>query len=298
VLAATLALDLLAATYEPSRVQLTLDADFAYTSYGPAAGFTATPLFDHAVDGGAGPTLTIFADRRVVDDDSPLSLQPFLQRLTTLQLFVGGNGRALTQARPGSVENQAIGKGSIAADAYVHRNVAVTASLGVEYSHDSLGALSSDSVSLPVSFGIGVRVGDLRMDLGYSIVVENPDKNASVPFLGDVSLTAHLVVRRKIELILATNATDGGAQARFSFEYFLQRNLGVFASAWGGSLRQRDVSHPGGGNLWNVGGNLGLAYWVSRHFGAVVRYAHTHQQLDPIASELDDLSVALLSRWR
>lgn len=154
LLAAALGLALLPVEVAGSAASARLQLD---------AGAEVQPL---TIAGDPGPVaplvslaLTVFP-RRVVDDATPLPLQPFLQRSGAITLRARGalhGGRALGA----DVE--------LAADVYARPWLALTAELGGAFAGPiEPGAPSPRELApLRAAAGLGLRWGDLRLDLGF-----------------------------------------------------------------------------------------------------------------------------------
>jgi len=115
----------LAPTGTSARFQFDAEGSFTHVSAidGPVA-------HGRTVGGGVQLGLTLFG-RRVVDDDSPVTLQPFLQRVSSFRLVGGGGGSQYAEPN-GAVSDSSYG-GSVTASAriHVHRNFVLDASFGV-----------------------------------------------------------------------------------------------------------------------------------------------------------------------
>jgi hypothetical protein len=213
------------------------------------------------VSGLSGGELRVFPHRPVVDDGAPNSLQPFLQRTTTLSFAVAGSGMRGDHG-PSSTFRSRLG-----ADVYLGRWVALTAGIGVGYATANDGDAQYSALQLPVDAGIAGRFGDLRIDLGYGHTrVQFPSGRWTGDGWGTVALRARLVLKRRFDLsaflqTAGTNVLGGGG-----FVGYPLRALGVSASLFGGGQ---------GGLGKQAGGSLGLSYWPIRTIGASVDYGLT-----------------------
>jgi hypothetical protein len=222
----------------------------------------------HGAAGDAGVTLEIFA-HRVRDDDTPLSLQPFLQRAGTVWISASGGGLALDNGSLSLRERS--GGASAGFDLHVHPWVALTGSFG-SGGFDSVrndGARNS-GWNLRGSFGLGVRWDDVRFDIAYALRGDRHNGAWLPAFYGDVTLGARIVVRQRVDVNVSVHTIDEGAIAHFALEGFATRRVGGYIGFGGGA------AHPGAPIPFRTAyGLVGVAPWASRHFGANFRYQAT-----------------------
>lgn len=227
----------LAPTGASSRFELSLGAEFAAESITLPSQMLLPDDSMLSTGGQGGIGLTLFATR-VVDDDAPPSLQPYLQRVSQLHVDGGASGYSASPATGGQLL-PATGYGGyvdVNGTAYLDRFFFASLGAGVRYRSDTRGsglyfASTTDSISIPIGISAGPRFGDLRLGLGWSVVPTRVgDDIFRVPFWGNVSLEAYDVVRRRLVLRVEVDVYDGGAGAVGSAAVFLARRfeLGAF----------------------------------------------------------------------
>ncbi len=278
-----------------SRVQLDAGGAFGYTAFAPPQ--KGQPFDEHSLSGSGGAGVTLYP-RPLVDDDAPLSLQPFLQRLTTLRLSVGAGGFDTTQSQP--YVGERIGTNASAqanADVYVTRHfiAGLSAGLGWSRTRDQYPASPTvihDYYSIPLALWAGARFRDTRIDLTWSVSPLSSDGAWQVPYWYGVSLSVRSVIQRYVDLYLNVHAIELGAAGTIQLGVYPSRRFGVFAafSASGGKIYFNEA-----GTFDRFGGSLGFSLWSSRHFGASFSYQPTWTS-GPTESTAHVFSLEFLSR--
>jgi len=222
----------------------------------------------NGVGGDAGVELDLY-QRPLRDDDSPLSLQPFLQRDGTIWIDAAGGGSQLDNG--GFSSRSRSGSASAGVDLYVHPWVAITASFGGGAgSGDDSNGLHHQSWILRGSAGLGVRWDDVRFDIRYALSGGYSDGQPRTPFYGNFVLGAEIVVQRRLDVVIDVETIDDGVLASFYLEGFARRRLGGYLGFGGGA------AHPGASVPFRSAfGKLGVAPWWSRHFGVNIAYQAT-----------------------
>jgi hypothetical protein len=227
-----LALSLMTASGGQSRYQLSLGGSAYYVQ----GNFS----------GGAQLGATVFADRPVIDDDAPFGLQPWLQRLTTL------NFRALALGS----ESGSYGYMGANIDAYVHKNVALLASVTWGGTHSDGG----EQYGVAFGAGLAARFYDHRVELGY-------DNSWPRQGWGRLQLRGVFCVEKVALIALRGFAYQNGVGAGAELRIFPLRilELDAFASLSRGAL---DTTQP---TLFiDAGGSLSI--WFARMAGLAVAY--------------------------
>lgn len=219
--------------------------------------------------------------RPLQDDDTPPSLQPFLQR--TPEFWAQGTvswwGQDFSTSQQDRYEQFGA---TLGASGYVTRWLWLTASTGAT-------TLTSESVrsyppsffvshrwTVPLSAGVGARLRDVLIRLDYSNKIEwwaligNPYKVLD-PVKGDVRLSVRAVLQRRVdlnayaELVDQVTGTAGGI-GLFA-QYFVRPRTGPFAGFeyW--------TTDPGSGSsmeLHEVRARAGITHWWTGRLGLTV----------------------------
>ena len=282
-----------------SRYQL--DADLHLTpaiAHWPELGTSDSP----EVSAGAQLQLTLFI-QRVRDDDAPLSLQPFLQRVAR---FTVAAGAAVGFSYPFSEDERSPSAQSFGGpmihtsiDGYVGRYVYLAAGVGYQFEHRWSDASATDDLHEPsLDVAVGVRVGDVRVaaTADGTYVSHNGDGI----FWGNVGLRAHAVSHRHIELdggaaLLLYPAKNGrgfGASADLSATYWIKRRLGLGC----GAFYRLGFATPFGIQTDTQGGGfLSMKWWMSPHSGLSLTFRTTWENdvYDDSIESRTDLSLTL-----
>lgn len=262
-----------------SRAQIDLSSSAGYTTFSPPLG---SPIHEDSLSGLGGFALTFYPSSPLIDTDAPLTLQPILERLTTLKLAASGGGfdtRAARLGGPLAAERQGTSiSTSFGADAYVTQSFIASASLGfAHFTTTDIGfatatAALRTSSQVPVSLGIGGRFSDARINVGWNVVPTSADGTWKVPFWSGVSASLTTVFAREVELYVSASGINRGASASAFVGVYPLRQFGIFASifAESGQLYLDSLAIFSGS-----GGSLGFSGWLSRHFGGSLTYAPT-----------------------
>jgi hypothetical protein len=243
-----------------SHLQLELGTQFAVTQV------STTGVDANAYAGDVSLAANVFF-QPVVDDDAPLSLQPFLQRVSSLSLGVSGGGGSF-DITDYSEQRWSAGA-NIGLDGYVHRNLALFMNWSVSVLDVSVPTptglipMGSRTYRLPMNAGFGLRFADVRINLFYSIApVAVNGSNFRQTFWYGVGASLFAVIDRRFVINARIDAADGGATAHAGLTVYLSRKLSVGGGVSGGQSS----------TFSNAGGDLGVAYWFSRLLGVGFSY--------------------------
>jgi hypothetical protein len=302
LLALTLAL---APTESGSRLQLDATGTFAPRTFG-----TTVPPNDppsgHEFAGTGVLGLTVFG-RRLVDDDAPMPLQAYLQRVPRFHIAGGGGGSSAeypieimaTQSPSRFLyrTKHADASAGASADGYVGRWAYLRAAIEVNYTvwddtSDSrvvggfgsttpihVGPKNPDELALPISAEAGLRLGDWRVSAGWSVTpyqLGNADLN--VRFWGGAFIAGYAVFRRSIGVGARVNVLEGGASVDASASFWLGRRLGLLVGVSGGRGTYFDLPAV----YDRAGGRVGVEYWMSSRWAASLSYAPSWQHTLPL----------------
>jgi hypothetical protein len=259
------------------------------------------PLDWSRIGGGGSLGVGVYLGRKLVDDDAPLSLQPFLQRKTTLSLF--GNGAGLSSdwnqgALRVAHRDWRQGSVTMSAGGYIRSRFYLSGSVGFSYTawNDRVpwsgGPIpappsSVSMTTLALSAVLGWRIVDTLLYAGWGVtVVSNGDSNAPsrVPFWGGAYAGAQTVLKRRIELQASVGVLDGGASARAWGEIFFGRRLGIFAGVYGGAGKSSDTNDPFRYSF--AGGEVGVGLWMSPRVRLDITYAPSWEKPDRSSDEI------------
>jgi hypothetical protein len=206
------------------------------------------------------------------DDDSPYSIQGYMQRESTFSLSL--NGGRFDTANPYGGPDQTEWYTGLEADfdAYAKRWLAVFGGASYEYSDLHNGGAARTSHSFAGHLGVGFRVRTTRLDLSAG---ESGARTAGAfsSWRGNLSLSATTVLGRRVSLHAAGTLVAGGGQGSFSAEVFPSKRAGVFASGF--AARTEPYTNPV--VVTRYGGNVGFAGWFDSTTALVARYALTYE---------------------
>jgi hypothetical protein len=213
----------------------------------------------------------------LVDDGSPRSLEPFLQRASTISASLGGGGFA-TENPYGSRDRTSANLGARAGmNVYLARYLALTAAFGYGYSvlHDVIS--NHERHGFSGSAGLGLRVGDARLDASYTFAASNVDGTFAPLQWGSVQLSAYVVLARFFTLSPWGRVMPHGGEGGLDLGLYATRDLGFFLGGFGGrsAFSSSDV-------LFNrYGGSAGLSYWAVSRARLAAYYRPTYTDVSP-----------------
>lgn len=223
------------------------------------------PAFDGAAE---GFDITVLGFRTPLrDDGAPYSLQPFLQR-TSLWTVAFDSGHIATHNPFGGDDPTTWNVGAGATfDVYVRRWLAVTGSLA--YGFSAFRNTGNDHIDhvLSGSVGFGLRIADTRLDAGYGLAKQDLG-GSFAPLRQSFGLSLFSAIARRATIALSGALVPGGGDGSASVEYFPERELGIFMSAFAAKSR----SDPQGFDVRGYGGTAGVGGWFDSTAGIVARY--------------------------
>ena len=168
----------------------------------------------------------------VIDDDAPRSLQPFLQRTSTVSATITGDGFITESASRAFTRKSSLIGLSAGVDRYVTRGFALTGGLGYSYSALHDGEVTH-AHGLSASAGFGVRLGDVRLDASYTFDARDLDGTFATVRWGTVNAAAYAVVAKSVVLRLYGLISDGGGGGGGSVGYYTTKDIGLFLGGSG-----------------------------------------------------------------
>lgn len=216
----------------------------------------------------------------ILDDDSPPELQPFLQRVSSVELRAAG---AYDRIRNVTTIVGTDAAATLAADFVIARYLVLGARAGWDDRRtEAVDLPPATGLSLeerhPLSFGlsVGARVGAVRFDLNWDTWGRRPGDYSEGKHL--VSVRARGVADRRFDVTVELHSSSGGLFERGSFgavlggAWYPTRPVGlgveVFAesaSVWSGS---ENVTRA-------IGGALRASWWPTARVGLSLGYAAT-----------------------
>ncbi len=260
---------------EPATTHATIagSATVGYSSFDPA----------HAVDG-TGNVAGIIYLRPLVDDDAPRSLQPFLQRASTVSLGFSLGGFTTSQGAATLKQERLFGQ-SAALDAYLGRTFALTGAIGVTQYRDQRlgtvpqpfplppvqGVVTTDTQAYDVGIGAGLRFGDLRVDLAYHFQPSESNGQWLIRW-GRVFASARWAIARRAFVSASVNTVDGGGGGSLGGTVHPTRDVDLSASGFyarGHLYTLESASYDRGGFAASAG------WWLAPRFFASLGYQAT-----------------------
>lgn len=244
----------------------------------------AAPRFYAGTQGGgvgalARVSLTWHPLAPIVDDDAPLDLQPFLQRVSGLGVVVGGTYDRVRDVTPVTASNASV---ALVADFTLFRALVLGAQVGWDTRRlvSDMPAMTTDTLStvdhrVPLVVGLtaGFRVNDLRVDVTWDPLHKR---------LGDypeeehhVTVRARAVVDRSVDLGAEFHRYGGGGAVSAGYggaasaAWYPSRRVGLRAEA-----SVANVSTWSGAILTDltVGGGVRASWWATPRVGLDAGY--------------------------
>lgn len=166
-------------------------------------------------------SLSAFLHHRLLDDDAPLSLQPYLQRTGSVQASVLASG--FSTDGPGLSEpyHGTTFGGSLSVDAYTGQVLTLSAAASF-YRATTGGAYpgfpGSESLLPRAEFAPGIRVGDTRVSLGYRYAPTITDGSYDGRGFGELFLRFTTVAARRVYLSVLGELILSGGRGRLDVE--------------------------------------------------------------------------------
>jgi hypothetical protein len=231
--------------------------------------------------GSGSANVTFYPWVPLVDDESPRSLQAFLQRTSYVAVAAGGQylTASYTPAANGGSYVQEYVPASASARLFVLPSLALLGAVGVNYLHDERTPVTGFATTHAIwepwgTVGVDARAGDASLTLQWQFagVDETATGTASTApgfFLPRLSLGGRAVVDRRYDVTASVAVIPDGVEARAGFAAYPTRDLGLSLFA--------EVDH--GQIYWNsttdydaIYGGPALTYWVSRRVELSLSY--------------------------
>ena len=230
---------------------------------------------------GQKDTLTVFS-RRVVDDDAPPALQPFLQRVARFSFTASGSGGYNDFG--GGSELSKFGDFALAAraDGYLGRYIYVGGSFGYGRSQHNIydrGMSSSysskDGHWLPFQVAAGVRLANTQLSATWgntAYLVDNYGIHWRFRYWGHVGLRIYSVIHRHIELAAGWQNLELGYGFDGAATFWIGRRLGLGFGAFYRQGTPVDARGPYFTTV-SVGGDISGKWWLSRRWALALDFS-------------------------
>ena len=227
--------------------------------------------------GGGGLSAQVFL-RPLRHDDSSPSLQPFLQRASSLYITAEGDGAGSSYRQQGQTvlnRTYAAATAGLGAEIYAGRFLYLGAEVGMAYVYlrdtdrqTPPATLAARTWFVPASVSVGLRFSDLLFSIGYSVTVRlREQERADLPSWGVVHLALRTVLNRYIDLGCAATLINGGAGLAIATGTYITPQTGLLASL---SYRRGILFDGDSDARHQLGARLGLVYWFSSRIGTVL----------------------------
>ena len=253
--------------------------EFDMDAYGRAVAIFTPPfsayVFGPAFGGGADVTGTLFI-HPLLNDDAPRSLQPFLQRASSMTLSLSGSGiQTQVSPSPGVLPSYGTVGATFSVDTYVAGFVALAGSLGLQpawaQSAGFGGTPSSLTLAVPMSTSVGLRANDTRIDAGYalspSVGTYSPSWNTGFQYAG--FLAWRTVIHRFVRLSGSAGLIPAGARLNVAIGVYTSRLFGITAGLGyrRGLLATSDMTAQD-----RLDADIGFTRWLTETVGLNVTF--------------------------
>jgi hypothetical protein len=250
---------------EPAAYSTTMGASFGAATVSQGDYWGAS-----ALDGGLGATA--YLRRPLVDDETPLALQPYLQRLDTVGFSLGfssfhgdndrsGYERATWSAAAGVSTRLYLG-GLLIGGSFSYSHTAEDQENAAQVGFP--GGVRDSFHLLRPGIELGLRSGAFQLTAAYAFDATYRDGNFQYRGWGNAALTAEWVSLRAgwpLYLRLKGYTVDSGGGGFAELELFPSARLGFFLEGY----FERGTPYLDSRNPFqNYGGTFGCGWWMSR----------------------------------
>jgi hypothetical protein len=215
----------------------------------------------------------------LVDDGAPRSLEPYLQRTSTLSLGANAGGWTTNQSNPTTFTfGDTFGGASAGFNVYANPTLAFTGSFA--YGYDVARAdMQPDqaSHSFTGSGGIGLRFGDTRLDAAYTFSARDTNGTFTPLRWGTATLSVTTVIARRFYGYAWGQALQSGGGGGLQLEIHPDRDLGIYVT---GSGKRGEIFDNDEVIADSFGATAGVAYWVSPSVRIEAAYNFNYTERD------------------
>jgi hypothetical protein len=228
--------------------------------------------------GGMGTVaVDAYLHHRLVEDDAPLSLQPFLQRTGSIEGSFSGSG--FSTDRPGFVEpfhGTSFG-GSFAIDGYTGEVLALYGSASFFRATTGggfAGAPGAEYLLPSVTVAPGLRFGDTRINVGYTWAPTIHDGTYDGRGFGEVYLRINSVIARRVLLSLLGEVILSGGLGSVALAVFPSRMIGISAAV---EFAQGAIFYDSRNVYARWQPSAAVSWWITSRvsLGLEYRFIHT-----------------------
>jgi hypothetical protein len=215
----------------------------------------------------------------LVDDGAPRSLEPYLQRMSTLSLSANAGGWTTNQSNPTTFSfGDTYGGVSAGFNVYATPVLAFTGSFA--YGYDVARAdMRPDqaSHSFAGSGGIGLRFGDTRVDGWYTFSARDTSGTFAPLRWGTATLSVTTVIARSFYGYAWGQALQSGGGGGLQLVFHPNRDLDIYAEGFG---KRGEIFNNADVIAERFGATGGVAYWVSPSVRLEAAYDFTYTEQD------------------
>jgi hypothetical protein len=248
-------------------------------------------------NGNGGISMTWYG-QRLADDGAPLSMQPFLQRASLVEVFASGG--AFSTSVPGASRNYT-GVGLSAGAAvghYLNNMFGLTASASLQRSSTTGPGFFSepDYVTPSLSVGTTLRFGDTAIGLSgrYAPVFADGTllHTRTATMFG---LSVESALARVISLELDTRTLPSGGSAAGSITFHYTPRLGFSGSL---AFARGQIFVDSTTIFWQLAPHVDVSYWLTSRVRVLAGYTHVHTEGDSPFQTTDEHHANLSLSWR
>jgi hypothetical protein len=231
----------------------------------------------------------------LVDDGAPRSLEPYLQRTSTLSFSASAGAWGTSQTNPTAFNfGDTYGGASAGFNVYATPVLAFTGSFayGYDVAHADMTP-DQASHSFTGTGGIGLRFGDTRIDGVYAFSARDTEGTFSPLRWGTATLSVTTVIGRRFYMYGWGQALQSGGGGGLTLELHPHRDLDLYIEGYGkrGEIFSNDAVIAD-----RFGADGGIGYWVapSVRLQAEYDFAYTERDAQTIG-QLDYYAYTQLS---
>jgi len=249
---------------------------------------------------GTGRLSMTWYSERLFDDGSPLSLQPFLQKVSAFGAELSGGGFSTSDPGWPSSYTGDWFAAAASVDHYLDRTFAIAAAASVERSETSgpVAAAFNPTYVLPrISAGPGLRFGDTRFDVGYRYAPVIRDGEWDSRGWGRVYAGVDSVIARTLLLSLDASTLPSGARAAAGFNFYYTPRFQLGASF---SFERGQIYFDEERVYTRLSPQADTSWWFTPRLRALAsyRFLHTTSDAGTVAIDEHRFTAALAVRLR